>query len=375
MALIDQRILIPAPIHTVWAVLSDIQQLPRWRVDCQQVAILTPRQFGAGTHWQVTPPHGKPYVEEVTAWYEAIGYEYRRAESRAYRTWFSRIRMQATPEGTIVQWTINYLPKGLWNRLMDAFGRSAQYEEDCEDSLRELRRLVEMAGVATATEAKRRTLQPVAAIVKSSTQPISVPLEVFAADTQPKRPEGLDQAHANYARPDTPPQTPTVAANEPVAVSTPPPPTEKLPPGMPEILKVTPPQGIPRVDVSRLRYADELDDPETPPERETPITPRQPTPILPPPTHVRDTGEVSIWEAFGLTPPSTLDAEALQEIVKRETGQHRIVALPDADAGDTRTFSPLFNTQSLRVRQVEAERRVRRTRLLRVRKLKRKDKG
>ncbi|HLA43312.1 MAG TPA: hypothetical protein VJZ27_07760, partial [Aggregatilineales bacterium] len=119
-----------------------------------------------------------------------------------------------------------------------------------------------------------------------------------------------------------------------------------------------PPQGIPKVDVSRLRYADELDEelrslPDEKIGEQTQIV--RPGMPLPPPTGTRDTGEISIWEAFGVKPPSQQDSEALDEIVKRETGEHKKVVVDDDETDeedDTVTFSPL-HPDLLRVRRID----------------------
>jgi hypothetical protein len=375
VTLIDQRILIPAPTHAIWPVLADSNQLVHWRVDCKAVQIVTPRQFGVGMVRQITNAQGKPRLEEITAWYEGLGYEYQLVEARAYKEWTSRIRLQSTPDGTIVQWTISYTPAGIFNPLMDALGGKANYEEDTTDSLRQLRRVVESMGVQQTDARRRTTLPPVAAIVKSSTQPIVIPPEVSAADTKPKKPEGLEDFldEQLYARQDDPPTTPrftsTVSRPETPPQTMEPVPQEKLPPGMPEILKATPPQGTPKVDVSRLRYADELN--EDADAYDPPTLMRLPG--LPPPTERRDTGEVSIWDAFGLRPPSAHDTEALNEIVKKETGQFKVVVADDLNS-DTRTFSPLITLPvKARPHQEEEGPRKRRTTQMRIRDLSKKD--
>ena len=403
MTLIDQRILIPAPTSAIWAVLADQSLLPQWRVDCQRVSILTTRQFGVGMRRRCHPPRGKDRVEEITAWYEALGYEYVLVDTRLFRTWTSRLRLQATPEGTIVQWTINYEFSGFFARLR-SWGKRAQYERELTDSLRQLRRLVETMGyrLDPAEQARKsQTLQPVQRIVRSSSQQIMVPVEDTVADTKPRRPEGLDDAIAQtvtaqppvptpppspvYSAPPTParpltppapiPVTPPPAAYQPPPV-TPAEPVEKLPPGMPEILKATPPKGIPRV-----RFADEIEAAEEDAPTYQPVEPdpdtitHQVRPGLPPPTHMTDTGQISIWEAFGVRAPSQLDAEALQEVVKKATGEFPSVRIeapadiplpvpeespsvpiePVLDSGDTRTFSPLFTASVLRVRPPKEE--------------------
>ncbi|MFP4322103.1 MAG: SRPBCC family protein, partial [Anaerolineales bacterium] len=80
--LIDQRILIPAPTHIVWGILADPTHLTRWRADCEAVLVLTQRQFGVGMQRQIGQSGEKPRTEEITAWYEGLGYEYRLVEPR-----------------------------------------------------------------------------------------------------------------------------------------------------------------------------------------------------------------------------------------------------------------------------------------------------
>ena len=334
--LIDQRILAPAPTHVVWSVLADSGQLPGWRIDCAEVRMLTARQFGVGTQRECFPPRGKPYVEEITAWYEGLGYEYVQVGNRSFREWLARIRLQAVPDGTIIQWTISYEPAGLMGRVSNGISGKARAEEDCANSLRQLRRLIIEMGyeVDNADARRRQTLQPVPSVVRSSTQPVVVPPEESAADTRPRKPDGLEEAIAES-------QTPAPENHDT---------DPSLPPGMPESLKVTPPQGVPKVDLSRMRYADEIDNDEPRlPEPEADIEDTQIIrPGLPPPTDDRDTGQVSIWEAFGVKAPSQTDAEALDEIVKTATGEHTPIVLDDEE--DTRTFSPLYDANILRVR-------------------------
>jgi hypothetical protein len=320
-------------------VLADSAQLPGWRIDCAEVHMLTARQFGVGTQRECFPPRGKPYVEEVTAWYEGLGYEYVQVGNRSFSEWLARMRLQAVPDGTIVQWTISYAPAGLMSRVSNEISGKARVEEDCANSLRQLRRLIMGMGYEVDTDTRRRqTLQPVSSVVRSSTQPVVVPAEESAADTRPRKPDGLEEAiepEEYYAPPEL------HHDHDPEAT---------LPPGMPESLKVTPPQGTPKVDLSRMRYADEMDEDEPPPPEDdfngnnTQII----RPGLPPPTDQRDTGQVSIWEAFGVKAPSQSDAEALDHIVKTATGELKALVLSDEE--DTRTFSPLYEATVLRVK-------------------------
>lgn len=364
--LIDQRILIPAPANVIWGVLADQGQLPRWRVDCQQVAVLTTRQFGVGTRRRCVNPGGKDKVEEITAWYEGLGYEYTLVDSSIYKNWRGRMRLQAVPEGTIVQWTISYDYAGFFRRLLGRLtGAKGQIEDDCTTSLRQLRRTIEQMGHQVSGEQRKsRTLQPVQSVVSASQQmkPVTVEeVQTSAADTKPRKPEGLAEAIA--AQQPEAPKTPPDSMTPPVPVTPviPPPPeaapsdTEPkkakvgLPPGMPESLKVTPPQGIPIADVPRVRYADEVEAEEAPPPVKKDATTTQIVrPGLPPPTGT-DAG-ISIWEAFGLKPPSQQDAEVLNEIVRQTREMKKVTIDEPLMSQDTYTFSPLFPSSILRVR-------------------------
>jgi hypothetical protein len=386
-------------------------------VDCQSVQVVTPRQFGVGTRRRCIPAHGREKIEEVSAWFEGIGYEYYLLDEARYRTWVGRLRLQAIPEGTIVQWTITYEMRGLLGRLLNWVGGRAQLEEDCHESLRRLRYWAESSNTTNtlSDSAKRRqTLQPVPSIVRSSTQPMVVPPQEAAADTKPRRPSGLDEAITEQqesrptlptvppsdtlaapvsappiAQPIAPPTTPNLmpaveaqedspapeaAKTEPKAPSATPTPNAAfqapaapnqptpiqeqapiLPPGMPEILKVTPPQGTPKVNIARLRFADEVNtelDLTPPPDRDSGETGQTQAirPGLPPPTSSQDTGEISIWDAFGLPAPSKMDAQALAEVVKT-TGEFSPVVIdgPERES-DTVAFSPLYRMQRLKIR-------------------------
>jgi hypothetical protein len=395
---IDQRILIPAPVHLIWPLLADPHRQPQWRIDCQTVTILTPRQFGVGMCQRCTAPSGKQRIEEITHWFEGLGFEYRLLQNRRYKTWASTVRLQAVPDGTIMQWTAKYEVAGLWWRLMDRVYGRAQQEEDMAESLRNLRRLIESLGYQDGQAQIRRSqsLQPVASIVRASTQPLpavstaTALVQETAAKTKPRKPEGLEEALvAQNLKPSplasTPPPEPKAgsaaaaltpllsplsitpspisAQSTPLGPLEPIPSDQTLPKGMPESLKATPPQGTPKVDVSRLRYAEDiLTDPNLPAISGPSESTQAIRPGLPPPTDSRDTGEISIWEAFGLMRPSQLDQEALEEVVqKRKTDEQPILPAealriePALGEGDTLTYSPLYRRGGiLRVRSVSA---------------------
>ena len=66
-------------------------------------------------------------ILQVTAWVDGLGYEYSMVEGGAYRSYQARFRLQPGPDGTSVQWTLTYQPRGLFGALRDRFqGRRAQ---------------------------------------------------------------------------------------------------------------------------------------------------------------------------------------------------------------------------------------------------------
>lgn len=142
MTLIDQRILIPAPMNAVWAVVADHQQLPRWRAGCRAVSVLSTHDSGVGVRRRITPHKGKDFIEEFKAWYAGYGYEYQVVDSKTYQEHLTRLRLQATPDGTIVQWTIDFKLRGWLARLLFKRRRRHALNQDVTQSLRELRRFV-----------------------------------------------------------------------------------------------------------------------------------------------------------------------------------------------------------------------------------------
>jgi hypothetical protein len=125
---------------------------------------------------------------------------------------------------------------------------------------------------------------------------------------------------------------------------------------MPERLKATPSTPTPKVDVSRLRYADEMNADSTPKAPDWDSQTQRVRPGLPVATGKRDTANVSIWEAFGVKPPSQLDREALDAVVKRTTGSMSAVNVDEPSPGpgeDTHGFSPLLHVRLVRLRPLK----------------------
>jgi hypothetical protein len=124
MAIIDQRILIPARQEVVWAYLSDLSRNPEWQADCTAVSFLSTRHDGTGTRWRSSGDKGKDSVLEITSWYNGLGYEYVYVDGAALKDNKGRLRLQEIPEGTVVQWTFSFDGGGLFGggkvRQLDA---------------------------------------------------------------------------------------------------------------------------------------------------------------------------------------------------------------------------------------------------------------
>lgn len=355
MPLIDQRILIAASAETVWRYLTQPEYVSRWHLGCRQLSILTTRTQGVGVRRRCTDGRGKSTVEEITAWLENIGYEYKVVDG-PYRAFRARFRLQPAPEGTIVNWVVEYRRRGLFSGLRELLGRRRRTRRMMEESLRNLRKLVERSGARLDPERQARVaMQPApdvaaraargAEVMRAQNasaaagaplvigdddlpepaartlihQPLSEPSFVTKlsaveqpavspdslADTKPRKPKGLAEALA--AKPPQPPKRPdepiwdSSARTVPVSLVAPP-----LPPAEPtQALDATPPKPPP---------------PRTLPE--VPPTPAAGTPLPPPepeaapkPTTLYDTGEVSIWEVFGIPRPSEKTRTDLHAIV------------------------------------------------------------
>lgn len=394
MALIDQRILIDAPPQTIWDFISDPDKLTRWHTGYSGVSVLTTQRTGAGTRRRCTPAGGgKDVIEEITTWVEGLGYEYHLADGGPYRVFEGRLRLQVVPDGTSVQWTISYRPKGLFGLFRDRFKGRRRLAQMMADSLRQLRREVDLLGVRLDAEQRAKagiqgrldanaraqyqrryapppgletpvedeagapTPSPVPtapdipafpSFVNELTDEIGEPDYSFKADTKPRPPEGLREvaaAQTTFETEDTPPPLPERIT--PPEGMTP----VKVQPEA-EHRRMTPPRGIPAVQPTLAdKSADEVPTKPKPPRDRGEPTPApseiapatQKRATLPPQTPVHDTGEISIWEAFGVKRPSEQDDETLEDLFR--TVRKRQMA--------KRPTAPRSLKQSRRVRRVD----------------------
>jgi hypothetical protein len=374
VTLIDQRILIPAPVQIVWTVVANHSLLPRWRVECKAVSLLSTRPDGPGVRRRITQVRGKDIIEETTAWYEGLGYEYRLIEGSKFKSYVARLRLQPTPDGTIVQSTIAFETRGLLGRFLGNHRRRRKLERRTAESLRQLRRLIEEMDVKIDDYYRERTTTRPApessyrlqygAILFSQEQ-----AQLAQAAQPASRQETVGRLVEPPVKPDDTPNVPMVkppsfileALQTPVTPTTAaPPPAEKarsaLPaetraqdagedtqPNLPLILgeppkpleqastpekraigpsrqTPRPPTSLPETGLLASPDASELEAALATNKIAIPSPPHQLSadevegrlprrPDLPAPTEKRDTGEISIWEVFGIARPTEASPE------------------------------------------------------------------
>lgn len=156
MTLIDQRIIIDAPPDVVWQYLTEPDELRRWHTGYASVSLLT-QTMGEGARRRCAIAGGnKDIIEEITAWVNGWGYEYVIVEGGPFKQYRARLRLQTGPDGTIVNWTVFYLPKGLFGGLADRLGGRRQMARMMADSLRALRRRIDELGIKMDADYRAR---------------------------------------------------------------------------------------------------------------------------------------------------------------------------------------------------------------------------
>ncbi len=453
MTLIDQRILVPAPIQVVWSVIANHSQLPRWRQDCKAVSLLSTRADGVGMRRRITPNKGKDIIEETIAWYDGLGYEYHLIDgANEFKSYTARLRLQPTPDGTIVQWTISFETRGPLGKLFGNRRRRRRIEKASAESLRQLRRYTEgmgvkvddqyreKVGVRPSPDANSRQEYGAKLLAQQQTPPgtpiVEAPPPPHAS--QPTQPAQSTSNSLGIIEPpikpdDTPSIRPVAPPSFIVEALMTPLPTEKpntrksqeipiltIPPAdededtrpnpavvvgqsptapvskEPSAIKDTTPvppakpmaQPVDPAKSDELKAAfttAKISKPPLRPITEEVVRENPPRPDLPPPTGKLDTGEMSIWDVFGMsrpgveaTPvaetvtPKPAASSALPEVAKDAAAKARTTPLdawlaatepplPPSASGTIRTFArvPQRPTAGLRLRQRQRRLKVR----------------
>ncbi len=155
MSVVDQRILVEAPVEAIWSYISDPALIPKWNLTCKQISVLSTKAMGLHSRRRSTTETGRSMVEEITAWLEHLGYEAVQIDG-PYQSFKSRFRLQAIPEGTIVNWSVEYRLRGPMGGLRDATSMRRHQQDLMVESLRRLRKLLEASGIKFDPEAHAR---------------------------------------------------------------------------------------------------------------------------------------------------------------------------------------------------------------------------
>jgi hypothetical protein len=312
MNLIDHRILIPTSPERVWHFVGDLRRNLEWQVNTKGISPLssTPKP-APGTRYRITQHRGRDQVIEITAWYERFGYEYQIVEGGPFRENKGQIRLQETPEGTVVQWTFSYSGGGLFGS-----GGKAQ-EQLIINSLKTLYKLITRSKDVETFQAKSLMREDPGVEARANYRPrhaTSLPNESGEGMRVPKSP---------YAPPTPSSGIPAVPDPQPVP---PPAKADKLEDTRPR--PALPVDDLPKIEDDTLPFIEDepefLSDVAVPslPPQESPlpaaaVTPQeiQALPAIEPPPALQvipttpheepnDTAQISVFDVFGLPKPS-----------------------------------------------------------------------
>ncbi|MBN8593771.1 MAG: SRPBCC family protein [Anaerolineae bacterium] len=294
MTIVDHRILIPRPPGLVWEFISDLNRNPEWIVDCTRIAFVTPRHSGVGVRWRHTTERGKDVVLETTAWYDGLGYEYTFVDGAPYKESKGRVRLQETPEGTVVQWTFTYETGGLLANVKNAVSDRRRIDSQIVDSLKNLWRATGKLGGEAGYAAR--------SLMRDAPD--------YEARSQYKPRHG----HSRMETQETLPVSPLVIEEPPVKQEdTRPRPAIQIsadqgePPFLSDLKVANPGSAMADSEVSAPPIIEKLPVTaslaSTAPLPEVPMGSSQPVEIDPA-LSVKDTAEVSVFDLFGIPRPS-----------------------------------------------------------------------
>ena len=317
MALIDERILIPAPMTTVWEIIADHSQLPRWRVDVKAVSLLSTNAAGVGVRRRITPAsERRDFIEEFKAWYNGFGYEYSIVDTKKYNDNLFRVRLQATPDGTIVQWTTEFQVRGFLAKLFGKRRRRRRLNRIMVGSLRELRRYVVTKGVTVDDSYRTRMGVQDAPDVDHRAE---YGAQIFEQVEQRKQPTEEKIEPAIEEPPVRVEDTPSVPRVSPPSFVTSnfdvkeeviaPPKEEDTRPSAPIIIT----EDLAKIDTDDppktvvAEQVGEMKPPVTAKDENAPVTKAKTSnQIAEPLFEKRDTDSMSIWEVFGIERPQDI---------------------------------------------------------------------
>jgi hypothetical protein len=311
--------------------------------------------------WRYTTTGGRSFVAETTAWYDGLGYEYTFVDGAPFRESKGRIRLQEIAEGTVVQWTLTYETNGVLAGFRNAVGLKRQFEGAMVDSLKNLWKVLQKVMpedkprevkslMRDAPDYESRTQYRPRHAKPESAEPVTQPSGVseiveppiVADDTRPRAPVKVESASAepvventsNFKRPVDDPDTGMI---EPVVY---PIPAEKQPEAKDFVPRPQEEKSVDSDAVPAARRATQEIKPVVPAPLATaesatvkadkPIEVEPPAPPKSEPETVSAafdtvkmaTGEMSVFELFGLPRPSQtqeMEHVVITELVEEST--------------------------------------------------------
>lgn len=281
MKMIDHRILIPASPDHVWRFVGDLRRTGEWQVNITGLSMLTQtNKPTAGTRFRLTQQRGRDQVWEITRWYDRFGYEYHIVEGSPFRENKGLLRLQETPEGTIVQWTLEYTGGGLFG------GAGKAQEQTIINSLQKLYKIITRSKEVDTFQAKslmrddpgveaRATYRPrhPTSIPTESGEGVRVPKSPYSAPT-PNKPMPAVPLDNPFA-----PPKPLPTAEVKKLGDTRPHPTVVEPASVPDLLE---PDFL--IDEPNTPFSNIPSEPLYAPPSAKPVEPVSPKPVeIPPP--------------------------------------------------------------------------------------------
>jgi hypothetical protein len=333
---LDQRILIQdVPPDVVWGHISDIAQNPTWQVDCRSVSFLSTRRTGPGVRWRYTNDQGRECVVETTAWYEGLGYEYTFVDGAPFRSSRGRIRLQEIPEGTVVQWSLNYETAGVLGGVRNTITLRRHLEHAMVDSLKTLWGYIRQSAAGRAIHEPKSLMR-------------DAPDYEARTKYQPRHPSVVrSEQNSGIAVPEPPLSDEDTRPRAPVVMDEPA--RMEEPEFLGDISMFEPPRELARTDVQPATISGEVFEDETATAEEAPVAtsdeedepiaesvveqPAVESPgISPEELGKMDTSQISVFDVFGLPKPSDTQEMKAVSVSNREAVKTTQSALLRAEA-------------------------------------------
>jgi hypothetical protein len=317
-------------------------------------------------------------VLETTAWYEGLGYEYRIVDGAAFRENKGRIRLQEIAEGTVVEWTFSYEVAGVLGGVRNAMSVKRQTESVMIDSLKTLWKVIQKSSASDsprevkslmrdAPDYESRAHYRSRHLAKQEFEPSSLDMQseslaiveppVSEEDTRPRVGIAAEPPQGSEARAEAQREIPSDYADALLPV------LQESSSVTDEAVSFARPAEVPLLHQNHDSTKPPIRPEPTPvmepardPEDSGTITKpikREPLPPIP----IHDTGEISVFDLFGIPRPS--QTQPMKPVILEE--EANVVA-----PVEVRSVEPIQPQESLSIGRIGL-RIVARRRLLRLR--------